>query len=362
MTDEIQHQHVLANGLRFHVASCGEGERLALCLHGFPECWYSWRHQLPLLARLGYRAWAPDLRGYGETERPSRLRDYAVEHLMDDVAGLIDASGCQSTLLIGHDWGAAVAWLCATRRLRPLERLVIMNVPHPALLGKALRTWPQLKRSWYMFFFQLPWLPEAMVRANNYRFVAQAFRGMAVDKSRFPDEVLAVYRDSAARPGALTAMINYYRALFRGGSFRRQHRLGYPPIDTPTLMIWGERDTALGKETTHGTERYATELTLRYLPKVSHWVQQEAPDEVNAMLETWLTDQPVPEGSDRLRRLVRVFARAEEVLGSSGKASRWLSRTNRALGGETPLSLLDTDAGSQEVEAVLGRIEKGVYS
>jgi epoxide hydrolase 4 len=296
MSDEIRHEFVRANGLRFHVASCGEGDRLALCLHGFPECWYSWRYQLPLLARLGYRVWAPDLRGYGQTDRPTRLQDYAIEHLVEDVAGLIDAAGCRSTLLIGHDWGAVIAWVFAMRQTRPLDRLVIMNVPHPALFQSALHTWPQLKRSWYVFFFQLPWLPERFLAADNYSAIARAFRGMAVDKSRFPDEVLSVYRDNAAQPGALTAMVNYYRAVLRGGGAMRQRKLGYPRIETPTLMIWGEHDTALGKETTYGTERYVEELTLRYLPNVSHWVQQEAPETVNAMLEAWLTGGPVPEG------------------------------------------------------------------
>lgn len=293
----IGHEFVSANGLRFHVATCGSGERLALCLHGFPECWYSWRYQMPLLARLGYRVWAPDLRGYGESDRPPAMRDYAVEALVADVAGLIDAAGASSTLLIGHDWGAAIAWWAAMHRVRPLDRLVIMNVPHPALMERGLLTWAQLRRSWYMFFFQLPYLPEAMLSAQDYAAVRRVFRGLAVDKSRFPDEVLDVFRDNAARPGALTAMINYYRALLRGGSGWRERARGYPVIDTPTLLIWGEEDTALGKETTYGTERYVSNLTLRYLPRVSHWVQQEAPETVNAMLEAWLTDRPVPEAA-----------------------------------------------------------------
>jgi len=292
----IRHEFVRANGLRFHVATCGDGDRLALCLHGFPECWYSWRHQLPLLARLGYRAWAPDLRGYGETDRPPRVEDYAIERLLDDVAGLIDASGAKSVILLAHDWGALVAWYFAMRRLRPLERLIIMNVPHPALFERALRTLRQLRRSWYVFFFQLPRIPERFLAARNYRAIDEAFRGMAIDKSRFPDEALAVYRDNAARPGALTAMINYYRAFVRGGG-ARQRALGFPVIETPTLMIWGEVDVALGKETTYGTEQYVRDFTIRYLPNVSHWVQQEAPETVNAMLEAWLTGKPVPEAS-----------------------------------------------------------------
>jgi pimeloyl-ACP methyl ester carboxylesterase len=292
---EIQHQFVAANGLRFHVASCGAGDRLALCLHGFPECWYSWRHQLPVLARLGYRAWAPDLRGYGETDRPLDREDYAVERLLDDVAGLIDAAQARSTILLAHDWGAIIAWYFALRQLRPLDRLVIMNVPHPAVMDRAIRRPRQMLRSWYVLLFQIPRLPEALLRARNHRAIGDAFLNSAIDKHRFPDEVLQVYRDSAARPGALTAMMNYYRALVRGGGAERQRKLGYPLIEIPTLMIWGERDVALGKETTYGTDAFVQNLTLRYLPNVSHWVQQEAPETVNAMLEAWLSGQPVPE-------------------------------------------------------------------
>jgi epoxide hydrolase 4 len=296
----IRHEFVRANGLRFHVAECGEGDRLALFLHGFPECWYSWRAQLPLLASLGYRAWAPDLRGYGETDRPEGVQSYAIERLMDDVAGLIDAARPRETVLVAHDWGGVIAWYFAMRKIRPLDRLVVMNLPHPAPMERELRTWRQRARSWYVLFFQLPWLPERLMRAGDYRTVREAFRGMAIDKSRFPKEVLQVYRDNAARPGALTAMLNYYRAFVRGGASRQQG-LGYPPIDVPTLLLWGEEDTALGIETTQGTDAYVRNLTLRYLPRVSHWVQQEAPETVNAMLEAWLQDRPVPYAPDARR-------------------------------------------------------------
>ena len=149
-------------------------------------------------------------------------------------------------------------------------------------------------RSWYALFFQLPWLPEKLLAAGDYRAVREAFVGMAVDKSRFPAELLQAYRDNAARPGALTAMVNYYRALVRGGS-ARQRALGYPRIQVPTLLLWGEKDSALGIETTYGTEQHVANLTLRYLPEVSHWVQQEAPEKVNAMLEAWLLGKPVPQ-------------------------------------------------------------------
>lgn len=295
---EIRYEDVDANGLRFRVAICGTGDRLALCLHGFPELSYSWRAQLPLLARLGYRAWAPDLRGYGGSDRPPNYRDYAIEFLMDDVAGLIEASGAREVVLLAHDWGAVIAWCFATRFPDKLDRLVIMNVPHPAAAQKAFSL-KQLGRSWYILFFQIPWLPEWVLRRNGAEAVGRAFSEIAIDKSRFPEDVLQVYRDAALKPGAAKAMVDYYRALVRGGGGSRQRKLGYPVIETPTLMVWGEEDPALGIELTQATGDFVKDLTLRTLPGVSHWVQQEAPETVNTMLEAWLTGNPVPEAPGR---------------------------------------------------------------
>jgi pimeloyl-ACP methyl ester carboxylesterase len=292
----IRTTFVEANGQRFEVDVCGSGERLALCLHGYPEHSFSWRFQLPLLAELGYTAWAPNLRGYGGSSRPSGVEAYAIEHLLADVAGLIDASGCRETVLIAHDWGAVIAWYFAMRQLRPLTHLVICNVPHPGPARQALSgNWAQIKRSWYVFFFQIPGLPEHLLGRHGGKSVGEAIRGSSADPSRFPDEVVGVYRRNAAQPGALTAMINYYRALVRGGGARRQQDQGFPVIETPTLMIWGEDDVALTKETTYGTDAFVSDLTIRYLPRGSHWVQQDAPEIVNAMLQAFLTGQPVPE-------------------------------------------------------------------
>ena len=292
--EEFRHIQVKANGIQFRVAEIGSGDRLALCLHGFPECWYSWRHQMPLLARLGYRVWAPDLRGYGGSDKPAGVAAYAIETLMDDVAGLIDAAGPRETLLLAHDWGGIVAWQLATRKLRPLDRLVCMNIPH---LGAALAgsSWRQRLRSWYMLFFQLPRLPERMLTADDGRRVGEMLRRSARVPAAFDDGDVEVYRRNVLVPGAATAMINYYRALVRGGGFRRQIALGFPQIETPTLLLWGTEDIALGVELTRATPRFVPDLTLRLLPGIGHWVQQEAPETVNAMLEAWLTDRSVPQ-------------------------------------------------------------------
>ncbi len=276
---------IRANGRDFEVLTAGSGDHLVLCLHGFPEHAYSWRLQIPLLVRLGFRVWAPNQRGYGRSARPKGIAAYALEHLLADVGGLIDAAGARRVTLIGHDWGAAVAWFFAMHRVRPLERLVIINVPHPALFLESLRTsWRQRARSWYALFFQIPVLPEALLGCNRAAAIAAMFRRSSCDPGRFPDDVVAVYREQAMRPGALTAMLNWYRAAARGG-LQAQVARGFPTIETPTLMLWGEEDVALGKETTYGTDRYVRDLELHYLPNVSHWAQQEAPEQINALLE-----------------------------------------------------------------------------
>lgn len=283
----IETLRVHANGLDFAIDQAGKGDRLALCLHGFPESRFSWRHQLPELARLGFRAWAPDLRGYGDTRpRPIGVKAYHIDRLCEDVAALIDVSGAKSATLVAHDWGAIIAWTFAARRIRKLDRLVIMNVPHPVCFSAAAkRSAAQRKRSWYMAFFQLPWLPEKMMSANGAQPIRRAFFDMAIDKSRFPSDVLDHYAQNALQPGAMTAMVNYYRAAWRA---QKAFRGPWPRIETPTLIIWGEEDAALGLETLEGTEREVADLTIERLPGVSHWVQQEAPEAVNAILARWL--------------------------------------------------------------------------
>jgi pimeloyl-ACP methyl ester carboxylesterase len=281
---------VEANGLSFMVDECGDGPDVALCLHGFPESRYSWRHQLPLLASLGWHAVAPDLRGYGQSSRPRHKADYRIEHLMADAGALFDTLGARRRLLIAHDWGAAIAWGFAIEKIRDLDGLVIMNVPHPSVFLANMASNPaQWKKSWYIGFFQLPGLPELALTANRAEGVARAFTGMAVDKSRFPPEVTDHYRNNALIPGAMTAMINYYRA--NTSTMRRWAPGKAAVIEVPTLMLWGEEDAALGIELTEGYEGLVRDFTLKRFPGVSHWVQQEAPEAVNAALEAWLGEK-----------------------------------------------------------------------
>ena len=271
---------VEANGLQFEVEETGEGDHLALCLHGFPEHLVSWRNQVPVLAALGYRVWAVNQRGYGRSSRPAGVASYALRHLIADVAALIDASGARRVTLIGHDWGAMVAWCFAAGKVRPLERLVIMNVPHPLCFRAALKHWRQRRKSWYISFFQLPVLPERLLAANGGAAIRRMFRGVPL-----PPEIADVYAAQICVPGAATAMLNWYRAMRLTDGLPRFDTM----IETPTLVIWGEADAALDVIGLDGTDRYVRDLRIERLPGVSHWVQQHAPDRVNAFLRAFCT-------------------------------------------------------------------------
>jgi pimeloyl-ACP methyl ester carboxylesterase len=296
--DAVQNIRVAANGINFEVATMGGGDRLALCLHGFPEHAYSWRYQIPLLAKLGYRVWAPNLRGYGGTDSPKNVEAYKTRTLVADIAALIRASAAKETLLMAHDWGGALAWSLAMIEPQLIQRLIVLNLPHPACFARELRRPAQISRSWYMYFFQLPWLPEFLLGRGQGRATSELMRRTSRDLSRFPEEVLEVYRQNAARPGGLKAMINWYRAAFRDGGFTRVRADALSKIDIPTLFLWGDADAALSIRTTRGTEKHVTNLTFRVFPGVSHWIQQEAPETVNAMIEAWLGGKRVPEFGD----------------------------------------------------------------
>ena len=289
----IQTKILQIGDLEFEIDCCGQGDRLALCLHGFPEHSFSWRYQLPMLADLGYQAWAPNMRGYGNSSKPKGVSSYQLDTLVEDIAAIIEASGCKETVLIAHDWGAVVAWHFAINNRLPLSHLIICNVPHPQSMQQAF-SWEQLKKSWYIFFFQIPKLPEFLLGRDNAKGVGEMIRNTFVNPEKFPMEIADVFSRNANQPGALTAMINYYRALLRRGNRSNREGESFPIIKTPTLMIWGEEDVALSKETTYGTEKYVENFNIRYLPNVSHWVQQESPEEVNSMISAFIKDESIP--------------------------------------------------------------------
>jgi pimeloyl-ACP methyl ester carboxylesterase len=278
-----QHRDVITNGIRMHYVTIGDGPLIVL-LHGFPEFWYSWRFQLPFLAELGYTAVAPDLRGYNDTDKPRT--GYDVPALLEDIAGLIRKLGRERAIIVGHDWGGALAWSFAMQYPAMIERLIVMNAPHPGAFLREMRTLKQLRKSWYMFVFQLPWLPEYLLLRDHARNVARLIQAAAVHKEMFPPRDLDRYREAMSKPGAMTAALNYYRQLFRGspGAFLG----GRWQVNAPTLLIWGEQDIALGIEMTTGLEEWVPQLTIRRIADSGHWVQQEQADLVNHYLKEFL--------------------------------------------------------------------------
>lgn len=275
-----------ANGLEFEAFESGEGDRLALLLHGFPQHAIMWRHLVGPLAAAGYRVWAVNQRGYGETSRPGEREAYSLDALAEDVAALIDAANPASVALIGHDWGGFIAWVVAVRKLRPLDRLVAINIPHPLCFRRALeQEWGQKLKSAYAGFFQIPWLPDWVLSARRGAGTAWLLRRAAGRACVFSKETMEIYRANAAAPGAATAMLSWYRAagrdILEADGFDA-------PIETPTLIIWGVNDVALGESCLDGTELYARNLRIERLPGVSHWTPEEAPDQVNDLILRFL--------------------------------------------------------------------------
>lgn len=253
-------------------------------LHGFPEFSYGWRKQIPYLASAGYRVWAPDQRGYNISDKPEGIGAYTLDKLAADVVGLIDASGEEKAYLVGHDWGGAVAWWVAAVYPERLAKLVILNVPHGSVMHKNLRkNWAQRRKSWYFFFFQIPWLPEALARLGNWKFAIRAL----VKTSRpgtFSESDLEQYRRAWSQPNAYRSMINWYRAIMQKPPKGR----GSKRISVPMLLIWGAQDRFLGREMVQPSIDRCDDGNLVFIEEASHWVQHEEAERVNKLIDTFL--------------------------------------------------------------------------
>ena len=275
-----------APSVRLHVVEAGppHGERVVL-LHGFPEFWYGWRHQIPALARAGYRVIVPDQRGYHRSSKPRRIQAYGIRHLVRDVRALIDATGGAPAHVVGHDWGAMVAWALAARAPQYVRRLGILNVPHPHVMRETLRTDPaQRIRSLYAAFFQLPYLPEWVLRARHGAGLALLMR-LSSHPSTFPAAALRRYRVAWRQPGAVRSMLHWYRAALRTNDLRA---LPNTPIQPPTLVLWGAKDTALRAHMAPKSVARCANGRLMMLPEATHWVQHDCPDRVNQTLGAFL--------------------------------------------------------------------------
>jgi epoxide hydrolase 4 len=266
--------------VRLHYVEAGDGP-LVVLLHGFPEFWLSWRFQIPALVAAGFRVVAPDMRGYNLSSKPNGARAYDTDRLAADVHDLIRERGAERAFVAGHDWGAAVAWMTAMNHPEVVERLAILNGPHPRRMLQGLRTPRQLARSWYMFFFQLPWLPELSARARGW----WAWRHLILNEARpgvFTPSDMERYEEAWSQPGAPTAMINYYRAALQTP---RRAEARIRRVEAPTLVIWGQRDRHLGADLAEPerTDVPNLERVVR-LPEASHWVAQDEPERVSELL------------------------------------------------------------------------------
>ncbi len=272
------HREAFINGVRLHYVEAGSGPLIVL-LHGFPEFWYTWRLQIPFLAQAGFRVLVPDQRGYNISAKPRGVSNYRIDLLTGDVAGLIRHAGQERAIVAGHDWGGIIAWHLAMTRPECVERLVILNAPHPGPLARELRTLSQLLKSWYIFFFQLPVLPELLCRSNRFGMLLGSLRDDPGGvRPRVSEEDLAFYRRALSRPGALTAAINYYRAALRNV---RQSESTIRAIAMPTMVLWGELDRYLGTGLLAGLEKWVPALEVKRFPRASHWLQRDEADAVN---------------------------------------------------------------------------------
>jgi pimeloyl-ACP methyl ester carboxylesterase len=267
-------------GVRLHCVVEGAGP-LVLLLHGFPETSRAWRKQIPALARR-FRVVAPDLRGFGASDKPSGISNYRTSVLANDIVSLVHSFDAERAHIVGHDWGGGVAWAVASLHPEVIDRLAVLNCPHPAVMRRALRSnWTQIRKSWYFFAFQLPWLPEWALSRNGARALKTSLRRSS-KPGTFSEADLDEYARYFSAPGAATGAINYYRAAIRS-------RVPTRKIAAPTLLIWAEDDFALGMELTRGMDAFfETPPRVEYVPDTSHWVMEERPEIVNRLLLEFL--------------------------------------------------------------------------
>ena len=265
---DVAHRMVDIGDVRLHCAEMGQGP-LVLLLHGFPECWVSWRNQMPALAAAGFRAVAPDLRGYGKSDKPRDLDAYRIEVLAADVARLVEALGADRAHVVGHDWGGAAAWFFA--------------MWHPARLSRALKRPRQILRGSHALFFQVPWLPEALLRAGDFFLLRRLFRYDPERPGAYTDEDIEQIVAAAREPGALTGMLAWYRAMLQRPTHTR-----WKPIERPVQVIWGEKDRYLIRDIAEPEREWVPDLRFAPIPEASHWVQADAPEKVNGLLIDFL--------------------------------------------------------------------------
>ncbi|CAH1782502.1 unnamed protein product [Owenia fusiformis] len=290
------HEYLQLKDVKLHYVANGDKSKpLMLCLHGFPEFWYSWRHQLKEFSK-DFRVVALDNRGYGDSDKPEEIAEYSLLKLTNDVKEVIERLGYKSCVLVGHDWGANIAWVFTIRFPSLVDKLIIMNVPHPKVFIPYIREHrEQYVKSWYVFFYQLPYLPEHFLSAFDFGALKGTFLGKTagvVNKEHFTKEDMDAYLYVFSQPGAFTGPVNYYRALLRQWPYTKKPSASKgPTIDipnVPVLVVWGDQDGALEADMAKLSGNYVNNFTLKFVRGCSHWVQQEEPIIVNDIMRTFL--------------------------------------------------------------------------
>jgi epoxide hydrolase 4 len=282
--DVLRFSRAATNGVNLHIAEAGSSDgHLLFLLHGFPEFWYGWRNHIGRFAAAGFRVVAPDQRGYNLSDKPKGVAAYDLDQVAADIVGLADGFG-REAFSVGHDWGATVGWWTAIRYADRIERLAALNAPHPAVWREAMRNNPaQRRKSRYVRFFRIPYLPELLLRRRNFLALSASFKD-AIASDAFTETDLSRYREAWSRPGAITSMTNWYRALLRkpmppSGQFR---------VRAPTLVIWGTQDAFAERELADASAQLCDNGRVVYLDRSTHWVQHDEPERVGDLLLEFL--------------------------------------------------------------------------
>jgi len=287
LREVIRFSRIATNGIHLHVAGAGPSDGpLVVLLHGFPEFWYGWRNQIAPLAERGFHVVAPDQRGYNLSDKPKGVGAYDLDQLAADVVGLADHFRQQDLVVVGHDWGGAVGWWLAGRNDGRVRRLAVLNAPHPAVWLDAMRNHPvQKRKSSYVRLFAVPYVPEFLIGMNRSNALAKGFRD-SIRPDAFSEADLREYRAAWSQPGALTATINYYRAILKKPLLPpSQYR-----IACPTLLIWGKRDAYAIPELAEASSRLCAHCRVEYLERSTHWIQHDEPGRVNELLAEFLKE------------------------------------------------------------------------
>ncbi|HVV47881.1 MAG TPA: alpha/beta hydrolase [Bryobacteraceae bacterium] len=285
LTSSVRFSRIATNGIHLHVAEAGPPDGpLVILLHGFPEFWYGWRKQIAPLAAQGFHVIAPDQRGYNLSDKPEGIASYDLDLLAADVIGLADHFERQTFALVGHDWGSAVGWWTAGLYPGRVQRLAILNAPHPAVWLEAVRNNPvQRRKSSYVRLFGIPWLPEFLIRLSRFQALATAFRD-SVRPGAFTDADLKAYSAAWSQPGAITAMIHYYRAALR----RQFAPAAEYRISSPVLIIWGPLDVYVIPQLAEASKNLCDDGRIVWLDNATHWVQHDQPERVAELLTDFL--------------------------------------------------------------------------